>query len=667
LNEQLRRRIRASRHCAARRIHDFLTFLKLGNSVMSSPADDAGVPDSAELQTIQPAPWARVTGADVQGLDFEAPIAGTSAAETQELSDLFRSALQSSNGSAEPDDTPIARTFTMLCALSGMYFKPDERNEPFGPMVTLVNGSRSAIPSDFQACIEVLADMAHRAANPVLLARLADVCWLLDRKRGKLAAAAISAYVDIVQRTKRGDLKFRFEQEIGALEHPARDYLCRALSIGRAIGWNKPETMAARELVVELRKQAIEKQALLPIVWFCDLDLDFAVSDPGDTGADLDRVLAAPPPDTARDVLVELWRIAARAYHLAKRNDNKHRCQIAAAECLADEALATNQPAMRASHLLSIAISELHGIPGQRDRRTELCHKLVDIQARVPDEMSEFSRELDLQEIAQRVQKAVAGRVGFIDKLFVFADLAASPEPGKLAEDAAKSIRKHPLSSIFGTSHLDREGKVIHRSEGAGFGDANEAAVRQQIAQAEGIRRMMAAFGQIEPARHAILETHYISDDVFAPLLRQSPFVPPGLVLTFSRGFARFFQGDFVGATYILTPLLENSLRYVLKTNGLDVSIFDDATKTQQDRTISSLFEQMRPDLDRILTTRITTDIESVFLTKLGPHIRHAVAHGLLRDGDPYGADAIYGCWLIFRLCLAPLFGHRDQLKLSIG
>jgi hypothetical protein len=101
----------------------------------------------------------------------------------------------------------------------------------------------------------------------------------------------------------------------------------------------------------------------------------------------------------------------------------------------------------------------------------------------------------------------------------------------------------------------------------------------------------------------------------------------------------------------------------VLKRNGHDVTIFDDATQTQQDRTISSLFEQMRPQLDSILTTANTADIERVFLTKPGPYLRHALAHGLLHDGDPYGADAIYACWLIFRLCLLPLYRHRERLR----
>ena len=72
----------------------------------------------------------------------------------------------------------------------------------------------------------------------------------------------------------------------------------------------------------------------------------------------------------------------------------------------------------------------------------------------------------------------------------------------------------------------------------------------------------------------------------------------------------------------------------------------------------------MRPELDAILGTAITTDINNVFISRPGPSLRHEVAHGLLHDGSPYGPDAIYGCWLIFRLCCILLFRHRDKLKL---
>lgn len=138
--------------------------------------------------------------------------------------------------------------------------------------------------------------------------------------------------------------------------------------------------------------------------------------------------------------------------------------------------------------------------------------------------------------------------------------------------------------------------------------------------------------------------------------------MPPDLVWTFSRGFLRFFQGDFIGAVYMLVPLLENSLRHLLKSDGHDVTTFDDVHQTQQDRTISALFGHMRNELDDVLTKDITTDIDNTFLSKLGPYLRHRVAHGLLDDAGPFRADAIYGCWLIFRLCMIPLFPHKKSI-----
>ena len=158
-----------------------------------------------------------------------------------------------------------------------MHFEPDERNEPFGPMVVFADGRRSAVPSDFRSHVELLAAMAERASHPVLRARLSDVCWLLDRKRGKLALAAIAAYTDIVQKTVDGELDYRFARDGGALQHDARDYLRRGLQIGRAVGWDKAETIAARDIVKRLRGRALADGALIPIHWFSDLDLEFGV------------------------------------------------------------------------------------------------------------------------------------------------------------------------------------------------------------------------------------------------------------------------------------------------------------------------------------------------------------------------------------------------------
>ena len=74
------------------------------------------------------------------------------------------------------------------------------------------------------------------------------------------------------------------------------------------------------------------------------------------------------------------------------------------------------------------------------------------------------------------------------DSLFIFAVLDATPDPEKL-EQEARNRRRHPSSSLFGAAHLDDEGKVVTNGCGRGPGDIDASVIRQQIAQAEGMRR----------------------------------------------------------------------------------------------------------------------------------------------------------------------------------
>ncbi|MBV8829036.1 MAG: hypothetical protein JO108_07365 [Acidobacteriaceae bacterium] len=525
----------------------------------------------------------------------------------------------------------------------------------------IMGDRRSCVPSDFQETVELLQLLAEQARNPVLRARLADLCWLLDRKKARLASLAISAYVEVVQAMERGELKEQFASGSPALNHTACGYLRRALHIGRSIGWDKDEVITARHLVAELRKQACIGNPAMPVAWFCDLDLDFSVSEPSDIAIDLNTLLTRQWGDT--DIVHTLWRVTTRAYHLAKNEHEKLRSQSEAAELLVRRALAEPH-AMLSAHHLSSAIASLHGIPGKKERRTELRHKLIDIQSRIPEELSVFTQALPVHDIAKKIGDAVERQENLLAAFFLLAGLEKSPDPDTLIANAKESIRKHPLSSIFGTSHHDSEGKVIHRSAGASFGDSNKSdAIRHQIAQAEKLRRTFAVGAMKEPARQTISQRYHLSDDSLILILRHSPFVPPDRLHTFCRGFARFFQGDYVSAVYILTPLLENSLRHVLKISGYDVSIFDDATLTQKDHTLSTLFEQKRTELNGVFGEALAEDIENVFLARPGPCLRHELAHGLLNDNGPYAPDAIYACWLLFRVCVNPLFSHYDELR----
>ena len=137
----------------------------------------------------------------------------------------------------------------------------------------------------------------------------------------------------------------------------------------------------------------------MPVHWFSSVDLQFGVSDPAEIATDLDEVLANRPADASYHVVVDLWRLTAQAYHRAKRDDDRYRCQSEAAEQMVAQATVTTS-AMLASQLIANAIAELHGVPSAKARRLALRHQLIDTQANIPDEMSTFAQEIDLSELA---------------------------------------------------------------------------------------------------------------------------------------------------------------------------------------------------------------------------------------------------------------------------
>jgi hypothetical protein len=617
-----------------------------------------------DFEEPQVSPWLKASLADFEGLDFDQVIAGSTAADSQELGDLYRIASRAAESGGDGSNHPArTRAWDFISGAAGMYFKPEDPNEPFGPMLVLTDGSRSAAPADFRTHVDLLQTLASATTNVVLRARLSDLSWLLDREQPSYGVQAVKAYVELVQRIEAGELKFQHSDEGWSFPPGTKDYLLRALGLARMLGWSKREFDAAREQLVAVRRRAATAKEPVPVHWYCELDLQMRVSDPLEIASEIEGVLATLPAGVNHHVVVDLWRLASRAYHAGKKEEDKQRCQVAAAEVMVAEAEKIGSP-MLASHLLAGAIAALHGVGGARARRTELRHRLIEVQANVGEEMGTFSQELDLTDLVEAIQSKFKRRSVY-DGLFLLAALDQSPDPEELRAIAIEQIRQSPLSSLFGAAHLDDEGKVIHRTDGGDPGEGNDSAISRQIAQFESIRRHASVAGRIDPARRAIVSEHYLSDEIFCALMAQSPFVPEDLVQTFARGFNRFFQGDFTSALYILTPLLENSLRYALKSSGHDVTTFDNAGQTQEDRTITSLFSSMREELDSVFTRSITDEIERVFLAQPGPVIRHSVAHGLLHDGNPYSADAVYACWLIFRLCLLPLFSYRQELGLA--
>ncbi|MGR9190530.1 DUF7380 domain-containing protein [Rhizobium leguminosarum] len=602
--------------------------------------------------------YQRATTADVEKVNFDEVIKGIPSADCREYQGSFVTATE--RAKSEGNES-AASVYAALSALCGLHFRPGDVNDPFGPMIQ-IEGRRSAIPSDFRSSASAVAMMAERTSDVALKARLSDVAWLLDRRRVDLGLAAISAYCQTVRDVAAGARKFRLDQSNTPYSAQSRNLLKRAMSLAvmRSVGLGKPEEKDVRSLVKQLFVDVLTGSNLRDVQRFADLALQYGIIPPLDIGSSCEDWLRRSNVADGHD-RVDLLVLAATAYHKGGSMPDHYRCRLEAADTRVRMSQAGNL-AMISASLLAEAISELHGIPDVKERRRELRHQLIDVQANISDELTSFSQEIDLKEIVKAREASFQG-LCLRDMLFYFADMSQSPTPEQLRAEAQQSINDNPLSSILSTSFHDRDGKVSYRSENVDLMSApTDEALRSTVAEAERIRRQIFAEGDIQTARRLINESYYVTEEIFVALLRDSNFVPAELLRTYGRGFQRFFQGDPVSGLYILTPLLEASIRHVLKGRGYDVSTFDNATKTQQDLTISAMFDQMKTELLEVFGPAFVADIENVFLDQPGPTIRHQIAHGLMTDGNPYGPDSAYACWLIFRLCLITLFPHRENI-----
>ena len=162
----------------------------------------------------------------------------------------------------------------------------------------------------------------------------------------------------------------------------------------------------------------------------------------------------------------------------------------------------------------------MHNVPGTKDRRRELKHKLVDAQSRIFDEMTHFSHSDDISEVVASAREAVSGKP-LIEAIRALYQLSHPPKPAELEAEARNLIEENPLATMFSSTQYDAQGKPVHRDGGMESGD-DGAVVQRQIAQAEKFRRSVFVQGTLEPARLKIVEEHYVGQDVIGILCSPS-------------------------------------------------------------------------------------------------------------------------------------------------
>ena len=522
-----------------------------------------------------------------------------------------------------------------------------------------MDGRRGMIPADLRGDQSaVIGELVPTLQNPGLRARMADIVWINDRKRAAMAHHAIDAYCEAVQLVLNDKAEF-FNEDWTPSGHDGRNMLRRACQIAHATGWKDPEASRLKALLCAVIQDAVHHRNHRGFFNSADIALQFAIDDPANIAANAETFAASE--DVGPHWSHDLWELAARTHAALRNQEDRDRCLVDAAESHMMIADAAGGEGMVAAGAIMDVIRALRHLPNTKYRRQEIEAKLHQAQASVRDEMGVISTQFDLTDFIEHARKCVSG-VSLPRALGLFADLASSPDPVDLRDEARRVADENFLSSIIPSTMLDEDGKVVAKSPGM-RGDQIDSgiALHHLIARHENLRRQTVVPGLIEPARRLIWSERSLHQHHLRLIVAMTPFVPADREDLVTTGFARFFGGDFFSALHILVPQLEHSLRHVLKQAGVEPSAIQ-SDMTQESRTLSVMLDKYRAPLEGVLGPAVVFEIETLFDFRAGPAIRHQVAHGLLSAAECNGTDSIYACWFIFRLFCLPLFPHWEEI-----
>lgn len=580
------------------------------------------------------------------GIDIDSPL---SKVETPTCEYYLEAYGQVAKEAEEKGETQKAAVYRFLQVIVGFHPSFDTPSQPFVPMWQM-EGKRSLIPSDLSAAdIEVVRALAKQTADAALRARLHDVLWELknDHVAGAEAAGCYAASAEKLD--VAGDWTF------------AVTSFKRALYLASRFGRNKP-------LFDNAAKRAATSADTFHCCQLMRLMLPAGIGEPSEFAAIASSIANAANTSGDTRKAKAYWEVEAEWQRRAKDAVAEQKAWLAAAEAGVTEAENRAQGKgasfMAAASLLGKAIEELRQAGAAKERIAELRRRMNEWQERSLAEFQTFSTGMDISQlvIGARDHVKVSDFPTAALKLAFGQELS---DPKSLKDEVVNAAKEAPLTYLMGAAIVDSQGRTTAKKESLFNlkGEAAELALEAEaFSHATCFHWPLRVDGFIEPARTQILNDHKPTFQDLFFIVRNNPFIPPGHEGIFLRGLHAGFHGDFAVATHLLTPQIENSLRYVLESHGVDVSnLMSDGT--QPVKVLGAIFGMA--ETKQIFGEPLCFELRGCLIEKTGFDFRNRVAHGFAHEGECYSTAGVTVWWLVLRICLTPIFQTLAERKMS--
>ena len=546
-----------------------------------------------------------------------------------------------------------ANVFSLLGDLSSMFIDADDSTDPLKPMWQM-EGRRSAIPSDFDSALTFLSEVLPHIDDAELKARIGDVLWL--RKRDfKAAREAVTAYLTCAHLKNDEswpDATSRIERAIAIAvqtrQHDLLDEVTHRLVEGLdTFQGDEASFLPARLMqILQNRKEgdAVKYAALAK-------RLAVAAEGRGDW-------------HQAR----EYWDRQADWYKISKDEEKEKSARLQSAETYVQEANSRlNAPQgeryMVAVGFLERAIQALRAIGGQGEQIAELHRRLLQYQQQAVAELKSFSHEIDVSAMVASATEAVTGK-NLRDALFALALLGSPPLIANLRKQAVAQ-RQSSIFSFMPMRLTNAMGRTVAKQDPPEAGESeDEANLRKEMYKLANFSHALYVQGAILPALSQLLQEHpAIREHDLRELVSDNPFVPRGREEFYIRGLQAGYRGDWAGATHLLVPQIENSVRFVLEqrsviTSGLD----DDGIQDERDLNRTLRLPDFTQPLIESMGEDMVFDLRGLLIERYGANLRNDMAHGLLDYDAFHSAPCVYLWWLTLRLlCLPTIITERAQ------
>lgn len=550
------------------------------------------------------------------------------------------------------------KVFWLLADACSMTIDPASPNQPFKPSFASSRG-RSVFTDDFSSDdIQFFTQIVSEVDENWLRARLSDLLWLrIQPRKVEYALMALDAYCQL-------------PLDADTYLAGSRECWSRALSLARMLKKVAGDRLAKMEAVIVNAFNCATVSDGFLACWLAELLNEYWLGQNilGDIAAKMEHLgrdfLSIEEYYRARDYFCS----AADWYVRIGNTEQSAKLKVLAAECWVKEAEASNS-SMVAANFYENAIKLYRTIPRKDRAHNKVAERISELRVLLnthgEKSLSEMSvhktQSGDLSELISFARTAVTGKSA-INALSAFVNLHQGVDTNKLRSQVTDRMRQFPLSAMFASTHVSRDGRVVAKRPALSLGGSpstdDEIAIRAEMIRDYDTLVEIVVRSYIWPALEEILLEHRLRERDFVELARQSPIVPENRDALFGKALFAGYERDYVVALHLIIPQVEHMVRVQLKYAGATTTNLD-KDGIQNENGLSTLMAL--PEADQIFGPNLAFEIRALFCDAFGANLRNELAHGLLEDGDFHSSKAIYAWWLMLRLTLNSYLVNLDE------